>query len=658
MTLGHSENATAGFVPHGCTPMDQTYLRDRLRSTESVRSACNDQQVRVFRVETTNVAGLVDGVLDLPDAQVTALAGANGTGKSRLLACLLVPWTRTVPPARDSESEVEVRVSVAFSEEERAVLDEFSREKGWTHEGPMPQNVVFRGWSKPLSGSTVTTETTANESTLSSFHTAVGLLKRQPSLDLVFLPAERRLLPPNVSGVNLKLLSEDVAISKLAESRNAIQNFGRLDDHEFEAYATALCVEGSLPSETPGVGDEHSSRWDSFKAAVDELLYPKQLLPLTQENSSELRIGLSDGGSHPVPDLSSGERQALIIVSRVFRAGEQQSFVVIDEPDAYLHPSLSTRLLKALRPGLGERGKLLVATHSPAILDAISPSGIVRLSLTEPPQLVEDEAQRIDMYREAGFRASTLTQSDVLVVVEGDFDAAVVPQLLPSVTANSMKSAGGRAQAINSVQTLSKYDLPIVGVVDADVRAPQVPAGIRDRVHVWPAADIEGVLLQDDDFLTKALEGKLLNPDTCATLDDVRKVLTALLVSQRDAAIAEYAQRLLREKTAIKWSTPRGDNPLSRLRSVLNDSYTALDAELIEDAIREGESAWTQHQSDPWKMVRGKYIIGEFVSKHTVLSNKDDFITAVLARQPKVVAVTDLGALIAALTPKVFSASS
>lgn len=614
--------------------------------------------MRVYKIETTNVAGLVDGVLDLPDAQVTALAGANGTGKSKLLACLLVPWTRTVPPARDSKSDVEVRVSVAFSDEERDVLDEFARENGWTHEEPMPRDVVFRGWSKPLSGSAVTTEPAANQNTLNSFHSAVGLLKRQPSLDLVFLPAERRLLPPNISGVDLKLLSEDVAISKLAESRNAIQNFGRLDDNEFEAYATALCVEGSLPREKPGGSDEHPSRWDAFKAAVDELLYPKQLLPLTRENSSELRIGLPDGGSHPVPDLSSGERQALIIVSRVFRAGEQQSFVVIDEPDAYLHPSLSTRLLKALRPGLGEHGRLLVATHSPAILDAISPSGIVRLSHSEPPQLVENEAQRIDMYREAGFRASTLTQSDVLVMVEGDFDAAVVPQLLPSVTANSMQSAGGRAQVITSVQALSKYDLPIVGVVDADVRAPQVPTGIRERVHVWPAADIEGVLLQDDDFLTKALEGKLLNSETCATLGDTRQVLTALLASQRDAAIAEYAQRLLREKTTIKWSTPRGDKPLDRLRGVLSNGYAPLNPELIDDAITEGFSAWNQHQSDLWKMVRGKYIIGEFVSKHTVLANKDDFITAVLARQPKVVAVTELGALISALLQQAPSASS
>lgn len=603
--------------------------------------------MQVLGVETKNVAGLIDGTIDLPNAQVTALAGANGTGKSKLLACLLIPWTRAMPLARDPESEVEVRVSLAFSDAERTVLDEFSVEHGWTHEIAMPERVVFHGRSKPLSGSEITTE--PNMSSLSMFQGAVGLLKRQPSLDIVFLPAERRLLPPDVAGVDLKSLSEDVAILKLAESRNAIQSFGRLDDHEFETYATALCVEGSLRSENPSSGEKKPSRWDAFKAAVDALLYPKVLLPLTQENSSHLRIGLPDGASHPVPELSSGERQALIIVSRVFRAGERQSFVVIDEPDAYLHPSLSTRLLKALRPGLGEHGRLLVATHSPAILDAISPSSIVRLSHAEPPQLVEDEAQRIDMYREAGFRASTLTQSDVLVVVEGDFDATVVPQLLPSVTANSMQPAGGRREAIASVRALSNYDVPIVGVVDADVRAPDIPANLKNRIHIWPAADIEGVLLQDEEFLTKALEGRLLKPETCSNLNDIQRVLEFLLTSQREAAISEYAQRVLREKTSVRWSTPRGADPLGRLRRVLNDGYTELTAELIESAITDGESAWDRHQADLWKMVRGKYIIGDFVSKHTVLSNKDDFIAAVLARQPQVAAVRELGAMIDSL---------
>ena len=236
-------------------------------------------------------------------------------------------------------------------------------------------------------------------------------------------------------------------------------------------------------------------------------------------------------------------------------------------------------------------------------------------------------------------------------MVEGDFDAAVIPQLLSSVTANSMQSAGGRAAVISSVKSLAKYELPIVGVVDADVRAPDIDSAVRSRIHVWPAADIEGVLLQDDDFLTKALEGKLLKSATCPTVEAARNVLRELLASQHENAVAEYAQRLLQEKTSVTWPTARGENALRRLRGVVDTGLTVLSADLVEAALVEAQDAWDQQQPNPWKMVRGKYIIGAFVAKHTVVANKDDFITTVLARNPKIAAVAELGCLVSSLMP-------
>ncbi|ARE38128.1 hypothetical protein A0W34_32160 (plasmid) [Rhodococcus sp. BH4] len=601
--------------------------------------------MKITRIETTNVAGLVDGHTDLPDAQVTAVAGANGTGKSKLLACMLIPWTLQMPTARDPESNVEVNVTVAFTEAERAILNEFATQSGWAYDAPVPDQVIYMAKAQPLAGYTVMPSTSVD--TLQNALRSSQVLKRQPSLDLVFLPAERRLLPPNYAGVDLKQLSEEAAIAKLAEARSTVQNFGRLDDAEFESYATALCVQGSLPRENPISSDESkASRWDAFKTAVDELLHPKTLLPLTAEHSTGLRIGLPDSTTHPVHDLSSGERQALIIISRVFRAGEGQSFVVIDEPDAYLHPALSTRLLKALRPGLAEHGRMLLATHSPAILDAVSPSAILRLSHDNPPQLVKNESDRLDLYREAGFRASALTQAEILVLTEGDFDATVIPQLLPTVTSSSMQSAGGRLAVLNQVKSLSKYELPIIGIVDADVRAPAPSREIKDRVHVWPAADIEGVLLQDDAFITKAIEGNLLRPQTCPSLVSTRTVLRQLLLSYRENAIAEYAQRLLREESSIAWPSPRGDDALSRLRSIATPSRTAIDETAIENAIAAAEIAWNEALPDPWTMVRGKYIIADFVSKHTVLNSSGDFVSAVLAHTPKVAAMEALQKLI------------
>ncbi len=599
--------------------------------------------MQITHVKTVNVAGLSDTDLVLPSSQLIAFAGANGTGKSKLMSCLLVPWTRSLPPSRDSEKPSVVEVTFEFTSQEIDVLEDLDRQMGW-NQGRPPAKVTIVFTQMPLAGLRV--ESTPESVVVREGFLQTELLKRQPSLNLIYLPAERRLLPPQSSNLDLNQLTEDLALSKLAEARNAAHNFGRLDDQEFESYAKALCVAGALPSESDGTVE--ISRWESFKGSVDALLFPKVLLPLTRENPSNLRIQLPGGETHAVHELSSGERQALIIVSRVFRAGEGHSLVAIDEPDAYLHPALSSKLLQALRPGLGTTGSLMMATHSPSILDSLPPDAIVRLSYVASPSIVESESDRLALYREAGFRASTLTQADALLVTEGDFDVATLPQLLPILGSVGIKSAGGRAEVLKTVSTLSAYDLPIVGVVDADVRAAAPSPELAPLIHVWPAADIEGVLLSDDQFLTAALDGQLVNVEEFSSIDELKVALQGLLLPFKDNAIAELAQRILREQTSISWPSPRGEDPIVRLDRVVQDS-ASLSAEMIRDAVQTATDAWSGALPMPWTMVRGKWILGSFVQRTTGFKNGDAFVNAVLGRQPSIAAINDLGEKVRAL---------
>lgn len=599
--------------------------------------------MQITHVKTVNVAGLSDTDLVLPSSQLLAFAGANGTGKSKLMACLLVPWTRALPPSRDSEKPSVVEVTFEFTSQELDVLEDLDRQMNW-NQGRPPARVTIIFTQRPLAGLAV--ESAPESLAAREGFLQTELLKRQPSLNLIYLPAERRLLPPQSSNLDLDQLTEDLALSKLAEARNAAHNFGRLDDQEFESYAKALCVAGALPSESGGTVE--ISRWESFKSSVDALLFPKVLLPLTRENPSHLRIQLPGGETHAIHELSSGERQALIIVSRVFRAGEGHSLVAIDEPDAYLHPALSSKLLQALRPGLGTTGSLMMATHSPSILDSLPPDAIVRLSYGASPSIVESESDRLALYREAGFRASTLTQADALLVTEGDFDVATLPQLLPVLGSVGIKSAGGRTEVLKTVSTLSAYELPIVGVVDADVRAAVPSPELAPLIHVWPAADIEGVLLSDDHFLTAALEGQLVKVEEFSDIDELKVVLRDLLLPFKDNAIAELAQRILREQTSISWPSPRGEDPIARLDRVAQDA-PELSVEMIRDAVQTATDAWNGALPMPWTMVRGKWILSSFVQRTTGFKNGDAFVNAVLGRQPSIAAIDELGEKVRAL---------
>ncbi|MGN6576296.1 MAG: AAA family ATPase [Nocardioides sp.] len=601
--------------------------------------------MRILSVTTSNIGGVVDGTIVLPPVSFVALAGGNGTGKSKLLACILSPWSGFVPPAR-AGSEAQVDIQVRFRIEEREALNAFSQAVGW---GPadVPEDVVISFHHHPTAG-------TRRSSTpvLTVLNNAFGhaeFIKTQPSLNVVYLPAERRLLPAGSNAIDLSQLSELIALQKTAEPRNAVQNYGRLDDQEFESFARALCVAASLPNESGQESQAAQARaeWDGFLKTVNAIIAPKELLPLTRQNPEQLRIRTPAGSVHGVQDLSSGERQALIIISRVLRAGVGHSLVLVDEPDAYLHPHLSQRLVRALEKGVGETGQLIVATHSPAILDALPPSSIVRMSHETPPRLVADESERLELYRSAGFRASTLTQADLLVVVEGKNDAPILRLQFPDLARASVQCAGGRAKVFREVDQLAPYELPIIGVVDRDIDAPTAPDAIADLITVWPTGDIEGVYLSDDVTLQLMVDNGLIRPDY-ADLGVLRALLNELVDEQRDNVIAEIAQRRLRLKMAWDWPSPKGNGAVDRLLAAVN-AMQPLGRADAESALADATTVWdTLNVEERWTVVRAKAITNQFASRASEMRSGQALLEVVAREQPALDGLADFATKLSA----------
>lgn len=583
--------------------------------------------MRIVKLIVRGVGGLADGDIVMPDAPVAALAGANGTGKSKLLACLLSPWSQQVPTPREGEAS-DVAVQFKLSSRERSAIENLSVTAGWGALD-LSEHLTVRTVLQPLVGIQRSFEPHSNVTQL--FWGMQAFLQEESSLNVIYLPAERRLLPPNQSGIDLTQLSDAIAWQKNAESRGGAQNYGRLDDQEFEQFAKALCVAHSLPSEgsvaevAPAL---NRVEWPEFVRTVDALIAPKKLLPLTREHPDQLRIQTSSGQAHSVQELSSGERQALIIISRVLRAGVGHTIVLIDEPDAYLHPHLSQRLIQALERGVGEDGQLVVATHSPAILDAIAPSAILRLAHEDRPRLVADESERIDLYRSAGFRASALTQSDLLLITEGESDVSLLSLMHPALGRASIRSAGGRARVVREVEQLRPYELPVLGVVDGDTTGGVDVSGVVS----WPAADIEGVFLGDDLALEVMLGlGLIRAPYQSVTA--LRRLLKELLDGLHQNVVAELAQNTLRAGNARKWPTPKGDLPLERLRSSVIDLKVPSNDD-VEKAIADAEAQWSTHSQYRWALVRGKYVLGDFTSRASEMRSGTALLEAVARQQP------------------------
>ncbi|WP_131829351.1 AAA family ATPase [Mycobacteroides abscessus] len=70
--------------------------------------------------------------------------------------------------------------------------------------------------------------------------------------------------------------------------------------------------------------------------------------------------------------MSSGHRIVLLTVTKLVETVAEKTLVLMDEPEAHLHPPLLSALLRALSDLLADRnGLAVVATHSPVVLQEV-----------------------------------------------------------------------------------------------------------------------------------------------------------------------------------------------------------------------------------------------------------------------------------------------
>ena len=88
----------------------------------------------------------------------------------------------------------------------------------------------------------------------------------------------------------------------------------------------------------------------------------------TIENDSDLK----KAASTLFMKFSSGHKIVLLTITRLVEAVEEQTLILLDEPEAHLHPPLLSAFVRALSELLTNRnGVAIIATHSPVILQEV-----------------------------------------------------------------------------------------------------------------------------------------------------------------------------------------------------------------------------------------------------------------------------------------------
>ncbi|MBI5611767.1 MAG: AAA family ATPase [Gammaproteobacteria bacterium] len=81
--------------------------------------------------------------------------------------------------------------------------------------------------------------------------------------------------------------------------------------------------------------------------------------------------------------LSSGHKIVLLTITRLVETVEERTLVLLDEPEAHLHPPLLSAFVRALSDLLVNRnGVAIIATHSPVVLQEVPKSCVWKLRRT------------------------------------------------------------------------------------------------------------------------------------------------------------------------------------------------------------------------------------------------------------------------------------
>jgi predicted ATPase len=88
--------------------------------------------------------------------------------------------------------------------------------------------------------------------------------------------------------------------------------------------------------------------------------------------SNEEEAAFAQNAKRLYERLSSGHKIVLLMITRLVELVEERTLVLLDEPEAHLHPPLLAAFVRALSDLLVQRnGVAIVATHSPVVLQEV-----------------------------------------------------------------------------------------------------------------------------------------------------------------------------------------------------------------------------------------------------------------------------------------------
>lgn len=255
------------------------------------------------------------------------------------------------------------------------------------------------------------------------------------------------------------------------------------------------------PSEVRGLLQLARKPFETREIGADLLVFAHRILPREYRRLSLIRSGLRDllfaemaagpTAGYSEFHMSSGERAVLRISQDI--SALDGAFVLIDEVEAGLHPYTQQQtMLELQRLALRRELQIVVASHSPVVLDSVPPEARIFLDRdTESGEVVLAPAYR-DIFQKA---LNGQSRDRLSILCEGEAAEAlirgVLDVLIPRLGLRHDDFVVGRntgqAEFPGHVRTLGKFGRlrDFVMVLDGDSRT--VEAAVRSAAELHGA---------------------------------------------------------------------------------------------------------------------------------------------------------------------------
>lgn len=352
----------------------------------------------------------------------------------------------------------------------------------------------------------------------------------------------------------------DIGDTLLELKQRLLLNLGREAHAQLEANATS----------SGAVVQRQEDPTKKFEDLFGQLLHPKRMSPI-QPDSSTIQYFDEDGILRSFSELSSGEREVIVLSFDILLQNPTDSVIVIDEPEIHLHPELAFRLVKVLK-SIGERNQIFLFTHSPDIIGSAFETGIYFVrpkSRTTGNQAVKVDSSNLDDLKLIPNLRETigmLSLGKKLLFVEGSgtsMDRSVFSSIAKSTKIDIAIVPSDSCSNINNMalmcETLQKglFGIELYMVRDRDSlldsQIASFTAKSAGKLRFLPFYHIENTFLSPEAIHKIALK---LNPTTTLTVQDIGNKLVEFARDQINSNIVEYVRNEIRFQAGNFDATP------------------------------------------------------------------------------------------------------